>query len=43
MFEIIINVGLVVVGLGLMAFLAWAVDQKDTEFDDLEYIDDEEL
>ena len=43
MFEIIINIGVVVVGLGLMAFLAWAVDKKDEMYDDLEYYDDEEL
>lgn len=43
MLEIIINIGLVVVGLGLMAFLAWAVDRKDDMYDDLEYGDDEEL
>lgn len=43
MLEIIINIGLVVVGLGLTAFLAWAVDRKDDMYDDLEYGDDEEL
>lgn len=43
MFEIIINIGLVVVGLGLMAFLAWAVDRKDETFDDLDYGKDEEF
>lgn len=43
MLEIIINVGIVVLGLGLMAFLAWAVDKKDEMYDDLEYGDNEEL
>jgi hypothetical protein len=43
MWETIFNVAMVIVGMGLLLFVSWAVDKKDTTFDDLDYGKDEEL
>ena len=46
MWEVIINIAVVVVGVGLLSFLAWTIDRQDKydeEHIDLNYGDDEEL
>ena len=43
MWEIVFNIGMVVVGMGLLLLVSWATDRKDDTFEGLEYGDDEEL
>jgi hypothetical protein len=41
MWEVIFNVALVVVGMGLLMFVSWAVDKKDKTYDGLDYNDED--
>jgi hypothetical protein len=46
MWEIIINISIVVIGVALLSFLVWAMDRQDKYEEtpiDLNYGDDEEL
>ena len=46
MWQIIINIGIVVVGVALLSFLVWAMDhydKYDETYMNLDYGDDEEL
>jgi hypothetical protein len=41
MWEVIFNVALVVVGMGLLMFVSWAVDKQDKTYDGLDYNDED--
>jgi hypothetical protein len=41
MWEVIFNVALVVVGMGLLMFVSWAVDKHDKTYDGLDYNDED--
>jgi hypothetical membrane protein len=41
MWETIFNVGMVVVGMGVLMFVSWAVDKQDKMFEDLDYNDED--
>ena len=41
MWETIFNVAMVIVGMGVLMLVSWAVDNKDKTYDGLDYGDDE--
>jgi hypothetical protein len=41
MWETIFNVAMVIVGMGFLMFVSWAVDRQDKTYDGLDYGDDE--